>query len=102
MKASRPVSMKKDDLTKLITAQAAGILSVQVGTDRLNMDVDKATIRPGLKASLPPKLPGQKGGGQDQQPGPALAPLQPDALTGIKPTWRTINRLQNCHAPKQK
>ena len=77
--------MSKDDLIEMILAQAQQVAKLQAEIEALRLRLDKGKKPPIISANLsqPPQL-------------------HPDRIIEIKPKWRTTNRLQNCHKPKQK
>ena len=81
--------MSKDDLIDLVLAQTQQVAKLQAEIEALRLRQDKGRMLPIISQSP----------SNDMH---RLPQLQPDPIINIKPTWRTTNRLQNCHKPKSK
>ncbi len=107
--------LSKDDLINLIRSHAQQATKLQSKNDELNMKLDKDRKLPinFVNSVLLPSVEQKwssidKAKGLDQGPPKGyldceIPPvLQPDRIIAIKPEWKSKNRLQNCHGPKQK
>lgn len=95
--------MSRDELIKLVLAQALQIAKLQAEIDAARLKLEKGR-KPEIISALIHQPPSQvpKGNALDQlkKPEHGLPQLPSDAVIDIKPKWRTTNRLQNCHKPK--
>ncbi len=90
--------ISKDELLNLLRAQAQQVIGLQTGGEVLKVEIEKGW-QPAV--NIPNSIEPAEGIPDPGSKHDIGQPL-PGQIANIKPGWRTKNRLQNCHQPKQK
>ncbi len=90
--------INKDELQALLRAQVQRVTGLQTEDTVLKVEIEKDRL-PALDLTIAnePAV-----GIPDSRSKQDIEAAMPGPLANIKPNWRTKNRLQNCHQPKQK